>query len=293
MVEGLAAGGVGGVQSGPGLRIHGASPVAHWSGVNSGFRIQNADRAVLLANVSRFTRPPPPLHNAGEVVRERRMRGWYFIGDSHVQSFDVAATIRLLNRPARCLAVPGATSIGLRNPESQTHAVVQFKEALLPARPDAIPVIQLGEVDCGFVVWWRAQKHGDCVDRQMEDSVAACAAFVDDLLEGGYSTLVLTGAVLPTIRDGQTWGQVARARHEVTATLRQRTALTHRYNACLREEAEARGLPFIDITPRITDPKTGLVADAFRSPNPRDHHLDPIRAAEAWAEALNALDLPS
>ncbi|MBK3732414.1 hypothetical protein GAY29_04710 [Azospirillum brasilense] len=221
------------------------------------------------------------------------MRDWYFIGDSHVQSFEVAATLRLLNRPARCLPVPGATSVGLRNPESQTHAVALFKEALLPAQADAIPVIQLGEVDCGFVIWWRAQRHGDCVERQLEDSVAACAAFVDDLLEGGYPTLVLTGAVLPTICDGETRGKVARARHEVTATLRQRTELTHRYNALLRNEAAARGLPFIDITPCITDPDSGLVAEAFRSPNPGDHHLHPIRAAEVWAEALNALDLPS
>lgn len=220
------------------------------------------------------------------------MRDWYFIGDSHVQSFEVAATLGLLNRRARCLPVPGATSIGLRNPESQTHAVVRFKEALLPARPDAIPVIQLGEVDCGFVIWWRTQKHGDCVERQLEESAAAYSTFVDELLAGGYPTLVLTGAVLPTIRDGQTWGQVARARHEVTATLRQRTDLTHRYNARLREMAETRGLPFVDITPRITDLDTGLVADAFRSPNPRDHHLHPIRSAEVWAEALNALDLP-
>ena len=110
------------------------------------------------------------------------MRDWYFIGDSHAQSFEAAANLQLLNRPARCLAVPGATSIGLRNPESHTHAVTLFKEALLPAHPDAIPVIQLGEVDCGFVIWWRAQRHGDCVDRQMEESVAACAAFLDDLL---------------------------------------------------------------------------------------------------------------
>ncbi|OYD81040.1 hypothetical protein [Azospirillum brasilense] len=220
------------------------------------------------------------------------MRDWYFIGDSHVQSFEVAAALRLLNRKARCLLVPGATSIGLRNPESQTHAVALFKEALLPALADAIPVIQLGEVDCGFVIWWRAQKHGDCVERQLADSVAACAAFVDDLLDAGYPTLVLTGAVLPTIRDGQSRGKVARARHEVTATLRQRTELTHRYNARLRHEAEARGLPFVDITPRITDPESGLVAEEFRNRNPRDHHLEPVRAAEVWAEALNRLDLP-
>lgn len=220
------------------------------------------------------------------------MQGWYFVGDSHIQAFEAAAMLGLIRRPSRFLSVPGATAVGLRNPESHTHAITHFKDALLPVLPDTVPVIQLGEVDCGFVIWWRAQRHGECVERQMAESIDAHVAFIDDLLAAGYPTVVVTGTVLPTIRDGQSWGKVARARHEVTATLRQRTDLTLRYNDRLRAEAARRALPYVDITARVMDPSTGLVADDYRSPNPGDHHLHPLRAGAAWAEAMNAVPLP-
>ncbi|WP_372396107.1 hypothetical protein ABMY26_12820 [Azospirillum sp. HJ39] len=218
------------------------------------------------------------------------MHGWYFVGDSHVQSFEIAATFGLFRRPSRFLVVPGATAVGLRNPESHTQAIVQFQQALLPVLPGVVPVIQLGEVDCGFVIWWRAQTLGEPVDAQLTESISAYACFIDSLIDAGYGRVVVTGAVLPTIPDGQRQGAVARARHTVTASLRQRTDLTLRYNERLAAEAARRGLPYIDISARVLDTGTGLIAEAYRSPNPRDHHLHPIRGAYAWADAVNSLE---
>ncbi|CAO3421442.1 hypothetical protein [Azospirillum doebereinerae] len=218
------------------------------------------------------------------------MHSWYFVGDSHVQSFEIAATFGLLRRPSRFLIVPGATAVGLRNPESRTQAIACFQKALLPVLPGVVPVIQLGEVDCGFVIWWRAQTHGECVEAQLAASVAAYAAFVDSLLGAGYGRVVVTGAVPPTIRDGQTWGRVARARHAVTVSQRDRTDLTLRYNQRLAELAVRLGLPYADISARVLDAGTGLLADAYRNPDARDHHLHPIQGAHVWAEAINSLD---
>lgn len=222
---------------------------------------------------------------------EQAMYSWYFIGDSHVQSFEIAATLRLIQRPSRFLIVPGATAVGLRNPESQTHALAQFSQALLPAQPGIVPVIQLGEVDCGFVMWWRRQTYGECLEAQLQASLAAYAGFVDLLLAAGYPRLVITGAVPPTIRDGQIWGRVARARHEVTASQRERTELTLRYNQALAEMAARRTTAYIDISADILDAETGLVAETYRNPDPRDHHLHPIKSAHLWAVAINRLTL--
>lgn len=219
------------------------------------------------------------------------MHSLYFVGDSHVQSFEIAAALGLLRHPARFLIVPGATAVGLRNPESQTQALAQFRQGLLPARPGVVPVIQLGEVDCGFVMWWRAQTHGECLEAQLQASLAAYTGFVDSLLEVGYSHLVLTGAVLPTIRDGQQWGRVARARHAVTASQRDRTDLTIRYNQALAAMAAERGILYTDISAHVLDPETGLLADPFRNTTPGDHHLHPIKAAHLWAAAINSLVL--
>lgn len=215
------------------------------------------------------------------------MRSWYFVGDSHVQSFEIAATLGLLHHPARFLIVPGATAVGLRNPESRTQAFAQFKEALLPVQSGVVPVIQLGEVDCGFVIWWRNKTHEECIEAQLSASIAAYTYFIDSLLDDGYCQLVVTGAVPPTIRDGQKCGTVARARHLVTVSQYDRTNLTMRYNRMLAEMATHRNLIYIDISARVLDSSTGLVAEAYRNANPRDHHLHPLKAAHAWAAAIN------
>jgi hypothetical protein len=213
-----------------------------------------------------------------------------FLGDSHARYFERAAEQgRFGARRWRLCAVNGATAVGLRNPNAKTNAVEIFRRQVSRVRRDAVIVFQLGEVDCGFVMWYRAQKYRDTVDDQLDASIAAYFAFVDEMRARGYVNFVITGATVPTIKDGQDWGIVANARREVTATLRERTNLTRRYNQRLEENAAARGLPFIDIWDETVDPATGLVRPFIIHPNPVDHHLNRNAAAALWADKLNAV----
>jgi len=215
---------------------------------------------------------------------------WHIVGDSHIAPFRWASESGLVDSPCLFTEVGGATAVGLRNPNSLTDAVGIFKKALLPMRGVARPVIQLGEVDCGFVIWYRAQKYGEGSDAQVEQSIAAYLEFVDELIVNGHTTIVISGATLPTIRDGQDWGEIANARREVTTTLLQRTELTLAYNAKLRAAARHRRLPFIDIAEKILDQGTRVVAEYFRHPDPNNHHLDPHKAGALWATELNGID---
>ncbi len=214
---------------------------------------------------------------------------WHIVGDSHIKSIRKAAQMGLLDWAAGMQVVEGATAVGLRNPNSVTDALNIFRSALIPAAPKTIPVIQLGEVDCGFVIWYRAMKYRESVSAQMAESLAAYFEFVDELLADGYENVVVTSPILPTIRDGQDWGDVANARREVTATLRDRTCLTIEYAEGLRRGAAARGQPFIDFSGDLLDPATGVLNEAFRHPNPADHHLHPAKSAQLWASHLNRL----
>lgn len=214
---------------------------------------------------------------------------WLVVGDSHADALRHAADAGLLLRPCEVIVVAGATAVGLRNPNSKTDAISIFRETLLPVRPRSIPVIQLGEVDCGFVIWYRAAKYGEPVEDQLEQAIAAYFEFVDVLLDSGYPTVVITGAVPPTIRDGQAWSDVANARREVTASLFERTRLTQRYNERLREEAMARDLRYVDLLDSVLNAETGVLDDKWRHPDPTDHHLDPEQASVLWADRLNRL----
>lgn len=212
---------------------------------------------------------------------------WLIFGDSHISAFRRAAELGLIDRPAEFHEVRGATAMGLAKLESVTGARRQFEAALLPPQPGVIPVMQLGEVDCGFVIWYRAEKYGVPVCDQLDVSIASYFAFVDRVLAAGYPSLVVTGATVPTIRDGQDWGEVAHLRREVTTTLAERTRLTLAYNERLRQGADARGLPFVCIADAVIDPGTGTVADIYRRRDPRNHHLHAKRAGEIWAAGLN------
>ncbi len=177
----------------------------------------------------------------------------------------------------------------MRNPNSLTHALEIFSRSLLPPRPGTIPLIQLGEVDCGFVIWWRAKTYAETIEHQLRESVCAYLSFVDRLLGAGHSDVVITGAALPTIRDGTVWGDIANFRKEVDATLKDRTALTIEYNDRLRSGAAQRQCAFIDLTSDLLDPDTGVISEYYRNEDPSDHHMHPERVGKLWAYHLNSL----
>jgi hypothetical protein len=208
-------------------------------------------------------------------------------GDSHVHTMQWAANQGMLSTDATFVPVGGATAVGMRNPNSLTNALQIFEDAAIPVRPKTVPVIHLGEVDCGFVIWWRAAKYGEPIEAQVDASIGAYFSFVDRLLAAGYPTVIITAASPPTIKDGQDWGEIANLRKEVSVSIQDRTALTLRYNCLLRAEATRRGLPFVDASESFIDQSTGVIRERFRHADPLDHHLSPETAGPIWAEAIN------
>ncbi|SFI48637.1 hypothetical protein [Albimonas pacifica] len=211
----------------------------------------------------------------------------HVLGDSHAVYLKAAAEGRLLGRRrASFCIVPGATAAGMRNPRSLTDALGRFRASLAWTGPRTLHVIQLGEVDCGFVIWVRARRLGESIRAQLDASLDAYAGFVREAQRMGRRRIVITAATLPTIRDDAPPGAVAHARREATASLAERTALTFDYNDRLEAMAAALGVDWADATPDLLDPVSGCVAARFRNPDPADHHLALAPAAEVWADRL-------
>lgn len=210
----------------------------------------------------------------------RDRRRLIVLGDSHVLPVRRYVVPRV-DAWIDVVGVGGATAQGLVNPNSATNALGKFQARLDRARPGVTLVFELGEVDCGFVIWYRAEKHGMSVSEQLDVSLDNYLGFVDRQRAAGFPVWVLS-APPPTILDGQEWGEVANQRRSVTATLVQRTELTHEYNARLRAACDERGVVFLDVTSQHVDPATNLVRDVHRHPDPLNHHLDD----EPWGEAI-------
>jgi hypothetical protein len=211
----------------------------------------------------------------------------YYVGDSHVRYFRKAAQHSLLaSSELTGIEVGGATAVGMRNPNAKTNAIGRYREWIGERSRDAIVVMHLGEVDCGFVIWYRAAKYDERVQAQARQSVEAYFEFVDELLGAGFRNIVITGATLPTITDDDQLGEVVEKRSSITATQRERTELTLHYNRLLADAAAQRELPFVDISRDVVDPATGVVSTRLRNRNPADHHMDPDLASVLWARRL-------
>jgi len=180
-----------------------------------------------------------------------------------------------LHTELKFCVVQGATAMGLANPHSKTNALPIFAK-YIDAQPVNEPLLFcLGEVDCGFVIWYRAAKYGMSISEQFQISLNNYCAFIDEIYQKGHSKIIISSVPLPTILDGQEWGETANLRKEVNATLSERSDLTIEYNERLYSYCVSHGYQFLDISSETLSQQTGVVDEKCRNPNPYDHHLNP------------------
>lgn len=200
----------------------------------------------------------------------------YFVfGDSHVEVFQYIEKENL--KPFFIFDVTmvgGATAQGMRNPNSKTNALQVFLEKINNLPTGSRLIFQLGEVDTGFVMWYRAQKYNESVEKQLEETISTYFGFIDKIINLGFKKIKIISAPLPTIEDNQDWGEVANARKEIKASKKQRTELTLRYNDILKENCKNRRIEFIDCNDSLYDKNTGYINDKFINKDKLNHHLD-------------------
>jgi len=203
------------------------------------------------------------------------------IGDSHTGVFEyIQENFTWKKTKFRFCIVPGATAMGLANPNSKTDAIGTYRKYLKTVPKTHNLLFSLGEVDCGFVIWYRAKKHGLTVDEQFDLSLGNYKSFLDEVRIQGFKSIFVLSATLPTIQDGQDWGEIAKlraeqlTRKEVRVSLKERTELTRRYNQELRNYCALNGLNFIDLESDTLDQATGLVQSKFLNKDALDFHQD-------------------
>jgi hypothetical protein len=102
------------------------------------------------------------------------------LGDSHVKVFEHwQFLLRLPQIYFNVVSVQGATASGLDNPNSKTQAYKVFTEAIehKNKKRGAI-IICLGEVDTGFIIWYRAQKYNQPVGEIFTQTIEKYISFL-------------------------------------------------------------------------------------------------------------------
>ena len=223
-------------------------------------------------------------------VRWRGRQVLYCLGDSHARVFDRVAESRLLDKTTLDVTwVLGATALGLANPNSTSNALKDFRAVLDHVPVDEALVILLGEIDAGYLIWYRAEVKGHDLDEEFERSLGNYTEFLDSLVDEGRRQLIVATLPPPTIEDYATWKGLGNARELVTASIEDRTAMTLAYNERLRVWAAKHGIRLLDIEADVMDAETGRVRAELVNPDPLNHHLHPERFAEIVAGRLREL----
>lgn len=204
------------------------------------------------------------------------------IGDSHVYVFkDIRLKLRFPNKKFNICAVGGATVSGLENPNPITQAYKIFINKLNALTEDDVLIIMLGEVDTGFVIWYRAEKYKASVDEMLN---LAIENYTNFLLKAKFvRKLIVISTPLPTIRDDADLGEVANLRREVKASQKERTELTLKFNRLIREFCEAEEIIFIDLDIESLG-QDNIVDKKLLNKCKSNHHYDPT----AYTKLLKA-----
>jgi len=208
------------------------------------------------------------------------------LGDSHSPVFNHPLfKEKFPNLVFNVLTVIGATASGLENPNSTTQAYPVFREAVRQTAAKQV-IVMLGEVDTGFVIWYRAQKYQESVAPMMDKAIASYSRFLSELNRN--FEVVCISTPLPTIQDGNDWGDIANARREVTASQVERTALTLEFNRIMQEFCLQNDIRYIMLDD-LSLGDGGIVKAGLLNSDCNNHHYDSEQYSRLLVEGLTGV----
>ena len=220
------------------------------------------------------------------------MKNILVLGDSHSEVFKYIQNNKLSNRyNFITVSVGGATSQGVNNPNSKTNSLIRFQQALQNTSSFDYVLIMLGEVDCGFTIWYYADNYNVSVEEQLERSLNGYKKFLNDHVHTKFSNdkIILAGSILPTIKDQTDKRLLMGERAKVKTGILERTKLTLEYNNKLKEICNQNNYNYIDITKDTYDFDKKQVKQEYLNEDPYDHHLDNKSSSKLWINELNKI----
>jgi len=215
------------------------------------------------------------------------------VGDSHSNVFNYCNSKQ--NKIFfDVIIVNGATAQGSVNPNSHTNALMIFKKELETRNKNdySYIIINLGEVDCGFVIWYRKKKYNISLEEQLTITTNNLFHFIKTEILPYFepSSIILNGSILPTIQDNNKHKHfLGGARSEVDVPQLHRTRLTLFYNAILKQHCLTNHYKYMDITNSILNKETHVIDSSYLNKNEYDIHLDNESTYLFWLKELYSI----
>lgn len=220
--------------------------------------------------------------NVGKSIFKRK--SILVLGDSHASVFNLLRMhFRILRYQIFVKAVGGATASGLENPNSKTQALSIFNQEFCDKKPDIV-ILQLGEVDTGFVIWFRAEKYKVSVSDMMDKALVNYQKLIEEYNQ--KARVIVVSAPLPTIKDGQSWGEIANARKDIVTSQIERTNLTVEFNLAIQKHCLEQKISYINLDDECRN-EQGLINEKYLNSDPNDHHYDQKKYCNLLSNHLN------
>lgn len=208
------------------------------------------------------------------------------LGDSHARIFNskfIKTKTRKINW--NVCSVSGATLSGLNNPNSVTKALDKFKNTIAKSLHSDALVFLLGEVDVGFVIWYRAQYNNINVQDALKKAVSNYKALLLSSIETAPVFVISTP--LPTIFDYEIASDVAKERSKVTSSYKDRVNLTLKFNKIIEEFCAENGICYLNLDGYSLGENNQIKASLLNS-DKLDHHYN----EEAYSSLILEYCLP-
>ena len=208
------------------------------------------------------------------------------IGDSHLRVFEsIQYATYFRHTVFKICMVVGATAMGIPNPMSKTKARRVFDNYLNKTPKRDSLLFLLGEVDCGFLIWFKNQETGEEIEELFKKSMTNYKLFLGETKRMRFEDILVCSVPLPTVISYSNYDK-DNLRHKIKASFKDRTKITRRFNHSLMDVCKDLDMKFVDIERLSIDTKTNLVQKRFINPDKLDHHMNKDEFARIVVKAL-------
>lgn len=183
----------------------------------------------------------------------------HLIGDSHVWSYQ-------FRHPFVIHHLGAATAYNLSNPQSSTRSYQKLQEILLKInRRRSIIIFEFGEIDCRLHIYnfYRQNHRRKSLKQIIVKTISRYLQVVQETVNQGFQVAILSPT--PAGVEENIY------KKEFFANFKQRSSITSNFQRLLKNEAQKRGLMYLDLYSHVSS-KDGGIKNKFRLD---EVHLNP------------------
>jgi len=219
---------------------------------------------------------------------ESKIFNIFVVGDSHVEKWIHTNRTKSSKEYFNIIGInghPGKTAQGMSKQSNKNLMTLAISKHVNEI--DCL-IIELGEVDCGYTIWSRINRHNTTIQEEIEFATTKLMDLAKFAKKFGVKKVMLLGPIVPLVKEyGKDTPKALWKRKEIDATHKERTQLVIDFNLTLKQKSKNNKFLYVDINDILLDPNTGVAREKYQ--NKINHHLGINVAIQLWIPKIHRL----